>query len=112
MTVAPLQFGAGIKGKVIDSLAAGVPCICTPVAAEGIPLGPALASLVAPDASGLAAAILRLHRDPTLHAACRREGLSLVATSWTEAYVDRVMRESAGPAAAAAAAPPAISKAS
>ena len=25
LTVAPLRFGAGIKGKVIDSLAAGVP---------------------------------------------------------------------------------------
>ena len=95
MTVAPLQFGAGIKGKVLDSLAAGVPCVCSPTAAEGIPLGPALASLVAPDAPGLAASVLRLHRDQALHAACRREGLDLVTTAWTEGRTDEAMRNAA-----------------
>jgi O-antigen biosynthesis protein len=42
LTVAPLRYGAGIKGKVIDSLAAGVPCIGTPIAAEGLDLPPLL----------------------------------------------------------------------
>ena len=36
VTVAPLAYGAGIKGKVLDSLAAGIPCVCTPIAAEGL----------------------------------------------------------------------------
>jgi O-antigen biosynthesis protein len=27
LTVAPLSYGAGVKGKVIESLAAGIPCI-------------------------------------------------------------------------------------
>jgi len=34
--VAPLQSGAGIKGKVIDAMAYGVPCIMSQIAAEGI----------------------------------------------------------------------------
>jgi glycosyltransferase involved in cell wall biosynthesis len=34
--VAPLQSGAGIKGKVIGALAHGVPTVMSPVAAEGI----------------------------------------------------------------------------
>ncbi len=34
--VAPLRFGAGIKGKVLDSMANGLPVIATPIAAEGI----------------------------------------------------------------------------
>lgn len=37
-TVAPLRFGAGAKGKVASSLAAGVPCVATPVAVEGMGL--------------------------------------------------------------------------
>ncbi len=61
MTVAPLAFGAGLKGKVADSLAAGVPCVCSAVAAEGYALPPPLQSLVAEDAAGLAASIIRLH---------------------------------------------------
>ena len=36
--VAPLRFGAGIKGKVIQSLAHGVPTIATSIASEGIGL--------------------------------------------------------------------------
>jgi len=34
--IAPLQSGAGIKGKVIAALAHGVPTVMSPVAAEGI----------------------------------------------------------------------------
>ena len=29
LTVAPLSYGAGVKGKVIESLATGIPCVCT-----------------------------------------------------------------------------------
>lgn len=36
LTVAPLRFGAGIKGKIATSLSFGVPCVCTPIAAEGM----------------------------------------------------------------------------
>lgn len=36
--VAPLLSGAGIKGKVLSALARGVPCIVSPIAAEGIGL--------------------------------------------------------------------------
>jgi glycosyltransferase involved in cell wall biosynthesis len=34
--VAPLQSGAGIKGKVVSALAHGVPTVMSPLAAEGI----------------------------------------------------------------------------
>src|SRR5262249_12332773 len=36
LSVAPLRFGAGVKGKVLESFAAGLPCVMSPVAAEGI----------------------------------------------------------------------------
>jgi Glycosyl transferases group 1 len=40
LTVAPLRFGAGIKGKVLESFAAELPCVMTSVAVEGLPLTP------------------------------------------------------------------------
>ena len=49
LTVAPLAFGAGVKGKVLDSLAAGVPCACTPIAAEGLDLPAMFDTVTAPD---------------------------------------------------------------
>ena len=36
LTLAPLRFGAGLKGKVASSIGAGVPCIGTPIAFEGM----------------------------------------------------------------------------
>lgn len=57
ITVAPLSFGAGVKGKVLDSLAAGIPCVCTPAAAEGMDLPQALLDLVAATPVDLARSI-------------------------------------------------------
>jgi len=36
LTIAPLRYGAGLKGKVASSIGAGVPCIGTDVAFEGM----------------------------------------------------------------------------
>lgn len=37
LSIAPLRYGAGIKGKVLDAFSLGVPIVMTPVAGEGIP---------------------------------------------------------------------------
>jgi glycosyltransferase involved in cell wall biosynthesis len=63
VAVAPLRFGAGLKGKVLEAWAAGVPCALTPVAAEGLPLPGELAGTVADGAPALAQLILDLHAD-------------------------------------------------
>jgi glycosyltransferase involved in cell wall biosynthesis len=78
LTVAPLRFGAGIKGKVLDSFAAGVPCVMTPVAAEGLPLTPVLNNLVRHSAEELAELILRLHGDEPTNAETAAAGLSMI----------------------------------
>jgi hypothetical protein len=36
LTIAPLRFGAGLKGKVASSIGIGVPCLGTPIAFEGM----------------------------------------------------------------------------
>lgn len=38
LSVAPLRYGAGVKGKVITSLSYGVPCVGTSIAIEGMGL--------------------------------------------------------------------------
>ena len=43
LMVAPLRSGAGVKGKVFDALACGTPAVLSPVAAEGIAVGPSVA---------------------------------------------------------------------
>jgi glycosyltransferase involved in cell wall biosynthesis len=57
--VAPLRFGAGTKGKIVTSLAAGVPCVASPVAAEGMGLTDSARVAATPEA--FAEAVAELH---------------------------------------------------
>src|SRR6185437_247932 len=66
LSVAPLRFGAGMKGKVGESLAFGVPVVTTPTGAEGIGRGRGEGLLIADDAAGLARAILEAYGDQDL----------------------------------------------
>lgn len=93
LTVAPLAFGAGIKGKVLDSLAAGVPCVCTPIAAEGLALPPAFDTCLASDPHGLAKAIVALHDDLALNERAAEAGLAHIAEHYSEASLDHAMRQ-------------------
>lgn len=62
LTVAPLRYGAGAKGKVASSVVNGVPVIGTSVAFEGMGLGPD--AIVAADSPALMAKeIIRVHGD-------------------------------------------------
>ena len=61
--VAPLRFGAGIKGKVLDSIAAGVPAVLSPAAVEGIPLADGTSVSIARTPNEWAAAIHSLYSE-------------------------------------------------
>jgi glycosyltransferase involved in cell wall biosynthesis len=77
LTVAPLRFGAGLKGKVVSSLAAGVPCVATPLAAEGMGLIHGEHACLASTPSDFAAAVIEVHENAELWQRLSRGGLSL-----------------------------------
>jgi glycosyltransferase involved in cell wall biosynthesis len=78
LTVAPLRYGAGVKGKVLESFAAGVPCVMSDIAAEGMPLSPVLQDLVGHDPAALAALICRLHADEDANRIAAAAGLAMI----------------------------------
>ncbi|HTW72729.1 MAG TPA: Hint domain-containing protein, partial [Acetobacteraceae bacterium] len=92
LTVAPLRYGAGVKGKVLDSLAAGVPCVMTPVAAEGLQLPTGLRALVGKEAAQLAGLIRRLYRDDQAYRDAVRDGLRLIRENHAEAVVTAALQ--------------------
>ena len=63
MSVSPLRFGAGVKGKILSSLAAGVPVVTTAIGNEGIGLREEVEVLVGETAQEIAAHIIRLYAD-------------------------------------------------
>jgi glycosyltransferase involved in cell wall biosynthesis len=59
LAVMPLRFGAGIKLKVVEALAAGLPLVTSTIGAQGL-AGLETVSGVEDDAAGFAAAVARL----------------------------------------------------
>ena len=97
LTVAPLRYGAGAKGKVASSLAAGVPVVATPIAAEGMALSEAAGVLVAEDAARFAAQVVAAHGDAARWQALSAGGLAyagevLSLPAW-RARLDGLLRD-------------------
>ncbi len=66
VSIAPLRYGAGVKGKIGEALSHGLPVVTTAIGAEGMDLVHGEHALVAADAEAFAAAIVRLHTDAAL----------------------------------------------
>ncbi len=60
VSVAPLRFGAGVKGKVNQSMLMGVPTVVTSIAAEGMHLVHGRDALVADTPAPFADAVIQL----------------------------------------------------
>jgi glycosyltransferase involved in cell wall biosynthesis len=77
--VAPLRAGAGAKGKVASALAHGVPCVVSPIAAEGMNVHDRQTVLVAHSPSEFAERIEELYRDAELWRSISQAGLRLMS---------------------------------
>ncbi|MDH3404100.1 MAG: glycosyltransferase, partial [Acidobacteriota bacterium] len=75
LSLAPLRYGAGVKGKVNQSLAHGVPCVMTPIAAEGMGLEHGRDAMVGESAEDFAAAVIKTYRNPFLWHRLSRNGV-------------------------------------
>ncbi|MEO1039953.1 MAG: glycosyltransferase [Pseudomonadota bacterium] len=93
LTVAPLRFGAGAKGKVAASLAMAAPCVATPIAAEGMGLEAGRDIAVAESAEALAEALVELYSDEARWRAMREAGLKFAEAQTSRAVVRRRMNE-------------------
>ena len=91
VSVAPLRYGAGMKGKVIEAMAAGVPVVTTSVGAEGIGMVHGETGLIADTAEAFAHAVRDVCRNPELHAAISQNARRLVAERFDRPVVERIL---------------------
>ncbi len=66
VAVAPLRFGAGMKGKIACSLAHGLPCVATSIGSEGMGLVHGENVMVAENPVEFCNAIIKLYTDESL----------------------------------------------
>lgn len=66
IAVAPLRYGAGIKGKIATAMSVGLPNVVTTIGAEGMGLTSGVDCIVADTPDQIAAAVLALTHDRAL----------------------------------------------
>lgn len=95
LMVAPLRYGAGLKGKVTQALAAGLPVVTTPIGAEGIE-NHEECILVAEDSQALAAQAVRAYRDDELWWRLSRGGQAFITEHCSAEVVSHRLSELLG----------------
>ena len=89
VSIAPLRFGAGLKGKIVEAMAAGLPVVTTSVGAEGMELVHGRTALITDLPEAFAGAIVRLCTDQDLHARLSRNSLEHARARWIQAWWPR-----------------------
>ena len=83
LSVAPVRFGAGLKGKVVHSLGYGLPVVATSIAAEGSDLVDNENISVANDALSFTEAVARLYTDEALWRKQAENGLTFFKENYS-----------------------------
>jgi len=78
VNLAPLRFGAGIKGKVSDGWYVGTPCVGTTYAAEGMHGELPFGGLVADQVKDFAQAVAQLYTEESLWNQAQENGIKII----------------------------------
>ena len=93
LSIAPLRYGAGVKGKINSSMSYGVPAVVTSMAAEGMNLIHGKDILIAEKAEDFAREILRLYADETLWQTLSEAGKENIETHFSFSAAEKQLRE-------------------
>lgn len=77
--LAPLAFGAGLKGKLLDAMQQGTPSVTTPIGAEGMHGDLPWPGFIAKDETALVDAAVALYQDETLWQQAQQQGFVCLA---------------------------------
>jgi glycosyltransferase involved in cell wall biosynthesis len=83
LSIAPLRYGSGIKGKIGTSASYGVPCVATTLAAEGMGLVDGVEILVADGAKQFAEKLVHLYNNEKLWNQISKGSLDFVQRNYS-----------------------------
>ncbi len=93
ISVAPLRFGAGMKGKVGEALAYGLPVVTTSIGAQGFELVHEQNIMVADTAEDFAGCICKLMSNSSLYRKLAHNGPEFIRNTCTPEIVGRKLVE-------------------
>lgn len=84
LSVSPLRYGAGVKGKIVSSLEAGVPVVSTSIGNEGIALVHGVDAMIGDTVAELADHVVRLFADDDLLKSLQTAGAAVIHKRFSE----------------------------
>jgi len=90
VSIAPLRYGAGLKGKVLEALACGTPVVTTSIGDEGYGASSDGAAIVADDPEAFAGAMRRLLSDEAAWTQMSQRGRAF-ASAYSPAAVGSII---------------------
>ncbi|HEV7906003.1 MAG TPA: glycosyltransferase [Pyrinomonadaceae bacterium] len=94
LMVVPLRYGAGIKGKLGESLAYGLPAVTTTIGAEGLGLTDGDEVLIADDPQAFASAVVRGYEQKDLWERLAEHGRLHIEKHYTPEVVSEIINAS------------------
>ncbi len=91
LSVSPLRYGAGVKGKVNHAMSFGLPMVATTTSVEGMHLTDGIDVLIADDPEAFAQAVARLYRDEALWSRLSEAALANVREHFSPAAAARAL---------------------
>jgi glycosyltransferase involved in cell wall biosynthesis len=92
--IAPLRYGAGVKGKIGEALAHGLPVVTTTVGAEGMGLAHNESALITDTPQAFAEAVVQLYSQCALWQRIADNGYAHVGAHFTPAVIGQIINDS------------------
>jgi glycosyltransferase involved in cell wall biosynthesis len=82
--VAPLRYGAGVKGKIVTAMSYGVPVVTTTIGSEGLRVVHGEDCLIADDPAQFAHAVVELYTNRSLWERLSKNAVALIREDFSE----------------------------
>jgi glycosyltransferase involved in cell wall biosynthesis len=92
ISVAPLRYGAGMKGKIGEAMAHGLPVVTTSIGSEGMGLLSRKNAMIADSPESFAVAVVELIKDEQLYRTIAGNASEHVKNNYTDVQVGRQIR--------------------
>lgn len=91
--LAPLPFGAGLKGKLLEAMQCGTPSVTTAIGAEGMTVNQQWAGIIADEAEDIAMAAVALYQQEANWLHAQQQGSVILQQRFSDIEADKVWQQ-------------------
>jgi glycosyltransferase involved in cell wall biosynthesis len=91
--LAPIQFGAGVKGKLLEAMQAGTPSVTTNIGAEAMHINNQWNGFIADEAAAFISAAVCLYTDESLWQQAQKTGIEMLQTRYNKKKFEAILKD-------------------